>query len=127
MQNRRTPPEWMNKILVSRIGEIVKRKLNGNRLFGNSFTTLQAVSACWGRTPTPVNSPVAGTGCAFVSRTLLFLLRRKRRSLRALAKWKSGNSNSCHHHRIAARQARDCLDNSQISSRRFCKSSMSAA
>jgi len=34
----------MNKILVSRIGEIVKRKLNGNRLFGNSFTTLQAVS-----------------------------------------------------------------------------------
>ena len=33
----------MNKILVSRIGEIVKRKLNGNRLFGNSFTTLQAV------------------------------------------------------------------------------------
>ena len=54
----------MNKILVSRIGEIVKRKLNGNRLFGNSFTTLQAVSACWGRTPNPVNSPVTGAGCA---------------------------------------------------------------
>ena len=28
---------------------------------------------------------------------------------------------------VAARLARDCLDNSQISSRRFCKSSMSAA
>ena len=23
-----------------------------------------AVSACWGRTPNPVNSPVAGAGCA---------------------------------------------------------------
>lgn len=87
----------------------------------------KSIFARWGRTPNPVNSPVAGAGCAFVSQTLLFLLRRKRRSLRALAKWKSGNSNSCHHHRIAARQARDCLDNSQISSRRFCKSSMSAA
>lgn len=50
-----------------------------------------AVSACWGRTPNPVNSPVAGAGCAFVSRTLLFLRPRKRRSLRSPAKRKTGN------------------------------------
>ena len=41
-------------------------------------------SACWGSTPNPLNSPVAGAGCAFVSRTLLFLLRRNRRL------WRSG-------------------------------------
>ena len=44
-----------------------------------------------------------------------------------LCRAKKRQSCPCHHHRIAARLARDCLDNSQISSRRFCKSSMSAA
>ena len=48
-------------------------------------------SACWGSTPNPLNSPVAGAGCAFVSRTLLSLLRRKRRSLRPFAERKSGS------------------------------------
>ncbi len=50
-----------------------------------------AVSACWGRTPNPVNSPVTGAGYAFVSRTLLSLLRRKRRSLCPFAERKSGS------------------------------------
>ena len=39
-------------------------------------------SACWGSTPNPLNSPVAGAGCAFGSRTLLSLLCRDRRGLR---------------------------------------------
>ena len=44
-----------------------------------------------------------------------------------LCRAKKRQSCPCHHHRITARLARVCLDNSQISSRRFCKSSMSAA
>ena len=47
------------------------------------------VSACWDSVPSPLNSPVAGAGCAFVSRTLLFLLRRNRRDLRPLAERKT--------------------------------------
>ena len=97
-----------------------------------------AVSACWGSTPNPLNSPVAGAGCAFVSRTLLSLRCRKGG---ACAPWRAGEAAdtalpekektrlacTSARYRIAARLARDCLDNSQISSRRFCKSSMSAA
>ena len=49
-----------------------------------------AVSACWGRTPNPLNSPVAGAGCAFVSRTLLSLRCRNRRGLRPLESRRSG-------------------------------------
>ena len=97
-----------------------------------------AVSACWDSVPNPLNSPVAGAGCAFVSRTLLFLLRRNRRGFRPLesrrsvrhglaGKRKTGLVCTSCRYRIAARLASDCLDNSQISSRRFCKSSMSAA
>ena len=42
----------------------------------------KSIFARWGRTPNPVNSPVAGAGCAFGSRTLLSLRPRDRRGLR---------------------------------------------
>ena len=42
------------------------------------------VFACWDSIPNPLNSPVAGAGCAFGSRTLLSLLRRDRRDSRPL-------------------------------------------
>jgi len=51
----------------------------------------KSIFARWGRTPNPVNSPVAGAGYAFGNRTLLSLLRRKRRSLRPFAERKSGS------------------------------------
>ena len=98
----------------------------------------KSIFARWGRTPNPVNSPGNGAGYAFGSRTLLSLLRRDRRGLCPLESRRSGRHGlagkrktglvctSCRY-RIVARLARDCLDNSQISSRRFCKSSMSAA
>lgn len=49
-----------------------------------------AVSACWGSTPNPFFSPVAGAGCAFGSRTLLSLLRRDRRNLHPLESRRNG-------------------------------------
>ena len=36
-------------------------------------------SACWGSTPNPLNSPVAGAGCAFGSRTLWKIATRQTR------------------------------------------------
>ena len=50
-----------------------------------------AVSACWGSTPNPLNSPVAGAGYAFVPRTLLSLRSRDRRNLRPLAERKTAS------------------------------------
>ena len=47
-------------------------------------------SACWGSTPNPLNSPVAGAGCAFGSRTLLSLRSRDRQGLRPLESRRNG-------------------------------------
>ena len=135
----------------------IATELCWKRLCGDSFATSRAVHlfpqmlkmdfqrsrwksifARWGRTPNPVTSPVAGAGYAFGNRTLLSLLRRDRRGFRPLESRRSGRHGlagkrktglvcTSARYRIAARLARDCLDNSQISSRRFCKSSMSAA
>lgn len=99
------------------------------RLCTNSFATWQAVYlfpqilktgfrrdrrnpvfACWGSTPNPLNSPVAGAGCAFGSRTLLSLLRRNKWGLRPLTERGSGSSTTCPCYQIAASRARDCLE-----------------